>query len=161
MKIRTVLLLVILVIIAVFVAINWKAFMTQTTLSVGFANVQAPLGLVMLGLLVFLTAAFLVFAIYLQTSNLLEARRHAQELKGSRELADRAEASRFTELRGFLDSELKRQTDLNIQSRAAIVARMDELERDLRTAIEESGNALSAYIEELEDRLEAKGEPNR
>ncbi|MBP1749893.1 MAG: hypothetical protein H6Q52_2432 [Deltaproteobacteria bacterium] len=161
MKIRTLLLLVILVIIAVFVAINWKAFMTQTTLSVGFANVQAPLGLVMLGLLVFLTAAFLVFAIYLQTSNLLEARRHAQELKGSRELADRAEASRFTELRGFLDSELKRQTDLNIQSRAAIVARMDELERDLRTAIEESGNALSAYIEELEDRLEAKGEPNR
>ena len=161
MKIRTLLLLVILVIIAVFVAINWKAFMTQTTLSVGFANVQAPLGLVMLGLLVFITAVFLVFAMYLQTSNLLEARRHAQELKGSRELADRAEASRFTELRGFLDSELKRQTDLTIQSRAAVVARMDQLERDLRTAIEESGNALSAYIEELEDRLEAKGEPNR
>jgi uncharacterized integral membrane protein len=161
MKIRTLLLLVILIVIAVFVAINWKAFMTQTTLSVGFANVQAPLGLVMLGLLVFLAAVFLVFAIYLQTSYLLEARRHAQEIKGTRELADRAEASRFTELRGFLDGELKKQTDLGMESRAAVVARMEQLERDLRTAIEESGNALSAYIEELEDRLEAKGGQNR
>jgi len=156
-KVRTLFLVIILAAIAAFVAINWKAFIIQTTLSVGFAKVEAPLGLVMLGLLVLLAALFLVFAIYLQTSFLLEARRHAREMQGSRELAERAEASRFTELRQFLDGELKKQADLDKESRVAVLARMDQLDRELRTAIEESGNALSAYIEELEDRLDKKG----
>lgn len=157
MKLRTLLLVIILAAIAVFVLINWNAFTVQTTLSVGFAKVEAPLGLVMLGLLILLTAVFLVFAIYLQTSFLLEARRHGREAQESRVLADRAETSRFTELREFLDGELKRQADLEKESRTALLSRMDQLDGDLRSAIEGSGNALSAYIGELEDWLEKKG----
>ena len=154
MKIRTLLLLMLLVAIAAFAALNWSAFMAPTTLSLGFAVVQAPLGLVMLGMLAFLTALFLVFVVYLQTSVLLEARRHARELQANRELTDQAEASRFTELRGFLEVELKKQASLDAESRAAVLARMDQLDRDLRSAVEQSGNTLSAYIGELEDRLE-------
>jgi hypothetical protein len=157
MKIRTLFLLIVVIAITAFAALNWSAFMTPTTLSLGVAVVQAPLGLVMLGVLVFLTALFLVFVIYMQTSVLIETRRHARELQSHRELADQAEASRFTELRGFLDVELKRQADLDADSRAAILARLDQLERDLRSSVEESGNTLSAYFGELEDRLE-KGE---
>ena len=157
MKIRTLFLLIVVIAITAFAALNWSAFMTPTTLSLGVAVVQAPLGLVMLGVLVFLTALFLVFVIYMQTSVLIETRRHARELQSHRELADQAEASRFTELRGFLDVELKRQADLDAESRAAILARLDQLERDLRSSVEESGNTLSAYFGELEDRLE-KGE---
>ena len=154
MKIRTLLLLMLLVAIAAFAALNWSAFMAPTTLSLGFAVVQAPLGLVMLGMLAFLTVLFLVFVVYLQTSVLLEARRHARELQANRELTDQAEASRFTELRGFLEVALKKQASLDAESRAAVLARMDQLDRDLRSAVEQSGNTLSAYIGELEDRLE-------
>jgi hypothetical protein len=154
MKVRTLLLLLTLVAIAVFTALNWSAFMTPTTLSLGVANVQAPLGLVMLGLVAFLAALFLVFVVYLQTSVLLEARRYARELQASRELAGQAEASRFTELRGFLEAELKRQAGLDAESRAIVLARLDQLDRDFRSAVEQSGNTLAAYIGELEDRLE-------
>jgi len=154
MKVRTLFLLLTVGAIAAFTALNWSAFMTQATLSLGVANVQAPLGLVMLGLVAFLAALFLVFVVYLQTSVLLEARRHARELQANRELAGEAEASRFTELRGFLEAELKRQAGLDAESRAVVLARLDQLDRDLRFAVAQSGNTLAAYIGELEDRLE-------
>jgi uncharacterized integral membrane protein len=154
MKIRTLLLLIVLGLITVFAALNWSAFMTPTTLSLGVAEAQAPLGLVMLGLLAFLLAVFLVFVVYLQTSVLFDARRNARELQASRELADQAEASRITELRGHLEAELKKQAEQQAESTAAVLARLEQLDRDLRSALEQSENTLSAYIGELDDRLE-------
>ncbi len=101
---------------------------------------------------------FLIFAAYLQTSVLLDARRHSRELQAQRELADKAEASRFTDLRGFLETELRKLGEQVAESRAGITGRLDQAEQDLRTAIEQSGNSLAAYIGELEDRLLRTGE---
>jgi hypothetical protein len=157
MKIRTLFLVVVVAAIAAFVALNWSSFLMPTTLSLGVRVVEAPLGLVMLGLLVFLTALFLVFVVYLQTSFLLEARRNAKELQANRELAEQAEASRFTELRTFLEGEMKRGADLSVQSKTDVLARLDQLEKDIRSAIEQTSNILSAYIDEFEDRLERTG----
>ncbi len=154
MKIRTLLMLVVLVVVAGFVALNWTAFMTPTALSVGLTEIQAPLGLVMLGLLLALTAMFLAFVVYLQTSVLFDARHHARELRTNRELADKAEASRFTELRAALDLGLAQQGELDAASRAALLTRMDQLDRGLRAALEQTEASLSAYVGELEDRYE-------
>ncbi len=154
MKGPTILLLIVLAAITAFTALNWSTFITPTTLSLGIAAIQVPLGLVMLGLLVFLTGLFLVFVVYLQTSVLLETRRQARDLQAKRELADQAEASRFTELRGFLEVELRKQADLEAESKTAVLARIDQLDSDLHSAVEESGNTLCAYFDELEDRLE-------
>jgi uncharacterized membrane protein YccC len=158
MKVRTFFLLVVLLVIGIFAVLNWNAIMMPTTLSLGVVLVEAPLGLVMLGILAFLTAFFLVFVVYLQTSGLLEARRHARELQANRELAEQAEASRFTELKGFLEAELKRQADLHAELRDVVLAKVDQLDRDLRSAVEESSNTLSAYIGEMEDRIEKGGQ---
>jgi len=106
MPLRTIVLLIILAVVALFAALNWSAFLAPTTLSLGFTQVQAPLGLLMLALLAAVTAVFLGYLVYLQTTALLESRRHAKELQAQRELADQAEASRFTELRSFIDSRL-------------------------------------------------------
>ena len=57
-------------------------------------------------------------AIALQTSALLETRRHSRELQASRELADQAEASRFNELRNFLEVELLKLTNLHAESKS-------------------------------------------
>lgn len=154
MKVHTFLLLMILAAITALVTLNWGAFMTPAPLSLGFASVEAPLGLVMLGLLALLTVSFLVFAVYLQGAALFDARRQARELHANRELANQAEASRFTELRHFLESELNRQASLGAEARTAVQARLDQLERDLRSTIEQSENTLAAHIGELEDRLE-------
>ena len=43
MPLRTVVLLVVLALIALFAALNWTAFVAPTTLSFGVAQVQAPL----------------------------------------------------------------------------------------------------------------------
>lgn len=154
MKIKSLLLLLILAMVAAFAALNWQVFLAPTELSLGYTTVHVPLGLVMLGLLVFITVLFLGFVVYLQTSVLLEARRHSRELKTNRDLANDAEVSRFTELRTFLDAELARQTNLQVESRTAVIARIDQLEQDLRVITEQSGNSLAACIGELEDRLE-------
>lgn len=154
MRIRTLLLLLILVAIGAFAALNWGAFMTPTTLDLGIVDVHAPLGLVMLAMLGFVIVLFLAYLVYLQSSMLLEARRNARELQANRGLADKAEASRFTELRGFLDLELKKLANLDAESKSALLNRIDTLDQGLRLTIEQTGNSLSAQIGELEDRLE-------
>ena len=154
MKYRTLLLLIALAALAVFAALNWSVIMSPTPLSLGFAVVQAPLGLIMLGVLVCLTALFLMYVVTLQASVVLEARRHAREIHANRALADKGEASRFTELRAFLAEELNRMASQDTEARAAVLARLDQLDRDLRAALEQSATTLSAYIGELEDRLD-------
>jgi uncharacterized integral membrane protein len=153
MNLRTLALLLVLAAIAVFAALNWSAFMAPTTLSLGFGAVQAPLGLIMLGMTALLALAFLVYVLYLQTSVLLEARRHARELQASRGLADQAEASRFTELRAFLEAELAKLASQGEASRTSVVERVDQLERSLRAAVDQTGNTLAAYVGELDDRI--------
>lgn len=154
MYLRTLLLLLVLGAIVVFAAVNWGAFTTPTSLSVVVSTVQAPLGLIMLGLAAILTALFLVFLVFLQASMIIEGRRHGHELRTQRELAEKAEASRFTELHTFLEVELPKLAGQTAELRVDVQTRLDHLDQNLRSAIEQAGNTLSAYIGELEDRLE-------
>lgn len=154
MKLRNVFLAAVLILIIAFVALNWNAFLATTTVSFGVATIVAPLGMIMLGLLAVLAAVFLTYIVTLQTTVLLEARRHARELQAHRELADRAEASRFTELRRFIEGELQAVAVRDAESNAAMQARIDRLEQKLSTSLEESGNSMAAQLGEIEDRLE-------
>lgn len=156
MKVRALVLLGVLGLFLVFMLLNWATIMAPTTLNLGLAQVNAPLGLVLLCMTALLTALFLIFIVYLQTSVLFEARRHAKELQSNRELADKAEASRFTELRQFIDAEIQKQASIHAESKSALLIKLDTLNADINRAIDVSGNSLSAYIGELEDRLESK-----
>lgn len=153
MRIRTLILLIALGAIAIFAALNWSTFITPTTLSLGVTDFQAPLGLVMLIAIAVLTALFLVFIITMQTTVLLETRRQARELQTSRTLAEQAEASRYTELRLYIDGELQKLDAHNQASVAATTACLDRIEQEVRTAIDESSNSLAALIAELDDRI--------
>ena len=79
-------------------------------------------------------------------------------MRSNRELADQAEASRFTELRAELERGFQQQIEKNAErdatTRAALLARMDQLDRGLRTMLEQSEMSLNAYVGELEHRLE-------
>jgi len=154
MYLRTVLIIFVLATLAFFVAMNWNAFMAQTTLSLGFTSIEAPLGLVLLGITGILTLLFLIYLVYLQSSALIETRRHGRELQSQREIADRAEESRFQQLRSAMEAQLRDLENQGKDSRAAIIARLDELERQVRSTVEQSGNTLAAYIGEIEDRVE-------
>ena len=124
------------------------------SLSLLFATIQAPLGLVMLGFTALLTVLFLLFIAYLQASLFMDTRRHMRELQFQRTLADQAEASRIADLRSFLEAGLPNLTKEITESRIALETRLDRLERDLQAIVEQAGNTLAAYIGELEDHLE-------
>lgn len=62
-----------------FIILNWFTIIAPTALNLTVAEVNAPLGLMMLGILGVLYAVFLTFMVYLQTPVLFEAR-HAKEL---------------------------------------------------------------------------------
>jgi uncharacterized integral membrane protein len=154
---RTVLIVLVLGVVVVFALLNWSVFTAPTTLSIGFTTFEAPLGLILLGAIGALTLLFLIYLVYLQATALMESRQYSRELKNQRELADRAEESRFTELRSSLETELRRIGDQMADSNAVINTRLDGLAHELRSAIEQSTNSLSAYIGEIEDRLERTG----
>jgi Mg2+/citrate symporter len=154
MYLRTLLIVVVLGSLSIFAALNWGAVTTQTPLSLGFASVEAPLGMILLVILGLLTLLFLVYIVYLQSSALIESRRYAREIQAQREIAENAEASRFKQLQSFLETELRRFNDQSVEIKGAVLTRLDELDREMRASVEQSGNALAAYIGEIEDRLE-------
>ena len=155
MYLRTLLILAVLGAVVVFAALNWSAFIAPTALSLGFVTAEAPLGLILLAIVALLTLLFLVYITYLQSTVLLDTRRHARELQLQRELAEQAEASRFNQLRAFMEAELEKLNGETEQSKSLLLTRLDQIERDLRAALEQTGNSLAAYIGELEDRFDS------
>jgi len=154
MSVRSLLIVGVLILIGLLAALNWSAFTAPTSLWLIVGTVEAPLGLLMLLVIALLTVLFLVFIVYLQASVLLESRRYAKELQAQRELADRAEASRFTELRQFLETELAALRATHQSSVQSVSARIDLAERTLRDDMEQAANSLSAHVGEVEDKLD-------
>jgi len=148
MNLRSGLVIVVLVLIGVFSALNWSVLVAPTDLTLGFTAVRAPLGLIMLGLMVLLAAVFLIYIVVLQAAMLSESRRTAKELKAQRELADKAEASRFDELRQLHSADIER-----------LLARIDQLDRELRSAIDANTNGIHAALGEIDDRLQRAATP--
>src|SRR5689334_1085356 len=159
MRFRTLFLFVVLALTAIFALVNWPAFTTPTSLSLIFGTVTAPLGLVMLGVVFVLGAMCLAYLIYVQGSALMDSRRHARELQAHRDLVENAEASRYTELHGFVSSELRKMERLHADTRAHLLARLDQLETRTQRAMQEANQSLTHTLVELEDRMEHRG-PN-
>jgi len=154
MTYRSLFIVLALAALGVFAALNWTAFITPTTLSLGFAEVNAPLGLIMLIATGVVAALFLLYIVFQQAGVIMETRRYTKELKSQRDLADSAESSRFTELRGFLQAELQRIEAQNAAAQRETGARIDRLEQGLMDKQAEAGRSLSAYLGEIEDKLD-------
>jgi uncharacterized membrane protein len=146
---RSTLLLIIVLAIAALAALNWELLAASSMVSVGLMSFEAPLGLLMLGLTTLLGVFFVAYVLFLQGSVLMETRRHTKEMQAQRELADKAEASRFTELRSFLETQ-------HVQAQEALLARLDRLEAHLTTRAEESDNTTAAYMGQLEQQLRGR-----
>ena len=104
MKTRSLLLVLLIVLVATFVALNFEEILRPTPLNLGLSTVQAPMGLVLVGLLAAVLLIFLLALLYFQTAHVMEVRRINRDVAEQRQLADKAEASRFTALRDYLPS---------------------------------------------------------
>ena len=121
MNIRTFFLFLTIGVIALLAAFNWNALITPSDVSLGVTDVQAPLGILLLALTGLLAVFFVAYVLWMQGTVLLEARRHAKEMQAQRDLADKAEASRFTELRGVIET-------LHAYEHKELMDRLDALE---------------------------------
>lgn len=154
MKIRTFILIVGSLLIASFAALNLAEILRPTPLNLGFAQIEAPLGLVLLGTLVVGLCFFLVAMLLFQTGHMIELRQATKDAKEQRTLADRAEQSRFTELRQWLQTQEQAQRQREQTDHQALWTRIAELEQTILTRLDESHNGLAAGIGEMEDRIE-------
>ena len=82
---------------------NWALLTAPAALNFLAFTVQGPLGLILLGATLVFIALFAVYALSLRTSALVDTRRQTRALEAQRELAEHAEASRYTELRTHFD----------------------------------------------------------
>ena len=154
MRFRTVVLIVFVLFVAGFVALNVDEFTRSSVLSLGFTTVQVSLGLVMLLMLVVATVVFLASTMIMQSANLLETRKYARELNAQRELADKAESSRFTELRHYLDAAALVEKEREVVANQVWAERMASLDRTLLARMDQSDNTVAAHLGQLEDRLD-------
>ena len=131
MNLRSIALLVAFALIGVFITLNWALISQNTPLNFGVAQVDAPLGLVLVGMIITLSALFLLYIVYMQANMLLENRRRDKEMAEQRALADTAEASRFTDLRQYLQDEINNIARAREDHKLQIMARLDRMESGL------------------------------
>ncbi len=113
------------VVIAALAVLNWSTLTAPAPLDLVIAQVQAPLGVVLLGVTAVLAAMFLVASLQNQIGSLLETRRLLKEIKRVQDLADKAEASRVESLHEHMATEF-RQLNERIASLGAQSAAADE-----------------------------------
>ena len=110
MKLRTLGIILVLILLAVFLIINWTALSTVMTVNLVYREIQAPLGVIVV---VIVVAAFAVvvlcmfiYTVWQQASVSLEIRSAYKEARTARHLADEADKSRVTALHTEMNERL-------------------------------------------------------
>jgi hypothetical protein len=148
------LILATLVLLSLFTAINWTLLATPASIDLLVVTVQAPPALIVLTALLVIVALFGIYVVSLRTATLVETRRQLKVLEGQRELADKAEASRFTALATQIEQELAGTRTLIEETRAQTIARIEALEATFTRTLDETANAVFANIGEVDDKLD-------
>jgi uncharacterized integral membrane protein len=158
MRVRLFFIIAAILLVAAFAALNWPEFVKPTTLSFGWRTADAPLGLIMLAALGVALFMFLLGSAVQESRMMLASNRHAKALQAQRDLAERAEASRFTDLRQQLDMHLRDNRQRESIAATELEKSMVQSQRELRTQLESINRLLESRLTELETRLDARFE---
>lgn len=143
-----------LFLLGLFTLLNWSVLIAPTALSFMLFHIEAPLGLVLLGILVVFIALFSTYVLFLRTAMLVDAHRYAKEIQAQQQLAEKAEASRLSELRTQLEHDFEQVREMSEKTRTDLNVRFDGMEQALRNVFEEGVRSLSAHIGEVEDKFD-------
>lgn len=158
MRSRFFLLVAAILLIAGFAALNWSEIIRSSPLSFGPLVMDAPLGAILLGLLALAVVLFALSAATMRTQTLLESRHHMKEMEAQRTLADKAEASRFTDLRQHFDTHLRELRERDSIAATELERSRLENQREIRNQLEQINRTVAARLNELEHRLESRFE---
>lgn len=156
MRLRSLLLVLATALVVVFALLNWPAFTRPTPVDLVWTIASVPLPLVMLGLLTLAVLGFLVAGAAREAHHRRVARDQSRVLQSQRELAERAEASRFTDLRQVLDTHLRESRQRESSASSSLDQALARTQREQRTQLEQLHRALTARMGEMEARLDAR-----
>jgi uncharacterized integral membrane protein len=157
MRGRMIFLVLLVLAVAGFAAQNWGEITRSTPLNFGILVTQAPLGLILLSLLGLTLLAFLASAASMRTTSLLEARQHAKALQAQRDLADKAEASRFTDLRQQLEVHLRESRQRDTVATTEMNKALAQHQREMRAQLDQMNHMLAGRLAELDTHIQRLG----
>jgi uncharacterized integral membrane protein len=159
MRARLVFIVLALLVVAGFALLNWPEFQRPTPLSFGFASITLPLGVLMLALLGLVLAVFLVSSAVQESRYLLEHRRHTRALQEQRDLAEKAESSRYTDLRQHFDTQLRESRQRDAIGATEFERSLMQGQRELKAQIEQLQHLVATRLTDLESRIGTREVP--
>lgn len=143
MAVRSVILIFLAAVVALFLVVNWPAIMAPVPVNLVYAEITAPLGLLLLIGFGTLWIVGIVWALLQRASSLLELRKAYKEASSSKSLADHAEQSRLEEARKALqeavegvDMKMAERLESSAQAMnerlAAVNASIEQLAKDVK-----------------------------
>lgn len=156
MRSRTLFLALATTLVVLFAYLNGSEFTRATPLNLGWTTITAPLGLVLLGVLALSAIVFLASSAVTHSRHVRHEREQARALESQRELAERAEASRFIDLRKTLETHLQETRQHDKTSAAELEQAQTRSQRELRGLLEQMHRAMAMHLGEMEARLEAR-----
>ena len=153
MHFRTVFLLLLFVLCSVFLVVNWEGVMADVTVNLLYTEIQSPLGLILLlgpGLVILIC---LVYGFVQQAALSMELCRVNKLLQQARDLAQKAEQSRYVELKSEMQKQILVLQHQSASRHSSLMAAVNGLPSAVEARAHETVNSLSARVGEVEDRL--------
>ena len=162
MAIRSVILIFLAAVAALFLVVNWPAIMAPVPVNLVYTEITAPLGLLLLIGFGTLWIVGIIWALLQRASTLMELRRAYKEASSSKSLADHAEQSRLEEARKALqeavegvDAKMSQRVESSAQivneRLAAINASIEQLSKEVQSVetLVQEVRSLNAKVEAL------------
>lgn len=156
MRARMLFLVLVILAVAGFAFQNWPEITRRSTLDFGILQAEAPMGLILLTLLGLTLLVFLATTAAMRSRSMAEERHHARQLNAQRDLAEKAEASRFTDLRQMLDNHLRQEREREQVVQTELDRTMAQHQRELRNQLEQMYHLLTSRLTEMERRFDAR-----
>ncbi len=164
MAIRTVILVLLTLLSAIFLVVNWAGITASVPVNLIYTDTEAPLGLILLLVLGALWIAGIIWALLQQAATLLEIRKAYKDAESSRGLADHAEKSRFEAAKKLVHDEIVAAQEKFNETNTANTAKQTEMQEKLAqrlASLEEAVKLMDTKLDAVlkENGLEVVDEP--
>ncbi|WP_228025614.1 LapA family protein [Sutterella faecalis] len=149
MKLRTLGMMLILVLLAVFLIINWSALSQETTVNLVYTEITAPLGIIVVVAFAAIIALLMIYTIWQQASVVMEIRQAHKEARIARQAAEDADKSRITEL----GKDMRARMD---QLEALMMAKTEELNKFMKERGDQQDRELALLRDQLKEEQTAQ-----
>jgi small-conductance mechanosensitive channel len=156
MRARIVFIVLALLVVGGVAAMNWPDFSRTTPMSFGLFTTEGSVGLFMLAAFGLTLLVMLLSSAMQESRFMLESHRQAKALQAQRDLADKAEASRFTDLRQHLDMHLRENRQREAIAATEFEKAMVQSQRELRAQLEQMSRSLDTRLAELQGRIDGR-----